>query len=112
MRKKLLLKDYKDICRKCEKRNSCTKICNKIEPYVNQDYKPLGEGHLLRNDIDEYYIQEQWKDIILEFKGEALKKVILELHEDGLNELEIAYHLSCSQPYIHNIISNYNKELA
>jgi len=36
-----------------------------------------------------------------------LKWLIIELHLQGRNECQIAYHLICSQPYIHRIIQEF-----
>ena len=48
-----------------------------------------------------------WEYSKSEYNPATLKKLIIELHLDGKNEMEIAYHLPCSQPYIHKIITKF-----
>ena len=108
MKKKYLLKDFKDICKKCPKRDSCTELCEKVEEYVNQDYVPRLGDRVLYNtrDVEENWVKEQWSDIIPNFEdSEILKQIILELHGDGYSEREIAEYVPCSNIYVHQVIA-------
>ena len=95
------------MCKNCEKRDTCTELCEKAELYADQDYVSRADGQFYTNELDEVWVKEQWKDVIPNFTdSKILKQIILELHEDGYSVREIAEYVPCNFQYVHKIISS------
>jgi len=103
------------LCETCEKREYCTELCPEAEAYVNQDHVP--QKHLIPSkpiklSMEDWYEQNTtWDYSGDKYTSSELKELIIKLHKDGLNQLEIAYHLPCSQQYIQQITSKIKTNL-
>ena len=96
------------LCRECPKKSGCIELCVEAEFYVDQDC--IGRKEMLPetgNFLDESVFDSVWDYQKDEYTSTVLKNLIIKLHIDGKNEMEIAYHLPCSQPYIHKIITKF-----
>uniref|UniRef100_A0A6M3KYD0 Uncharacterized protein n=1 Tax=viral metagenome TaxID=1070528 RepID=A0A6M3KYD0_9ZZZZ len=90
-----------NLCGKCKRYSICDKLCSKAEIYTNQDSKPNRELLLRRPEI--------WTNIgitegVDPISSEHLKQLIIDLHNDGMDDYEIAYHLPCTRQYITLIV--------
>jgi len=105
------MKDLKGMCAKCPKYETCDTLCDACEKYVSQDYVSRDDG-LHYGDIENKgeECKEFWGDINIA-DSDKLKRTIIRLYLDNKNEYEIAYHLSCSQQYIHKIIKRYKNKI-
>ena len=96
------------LCQECSKKSECVELCAEAELYVDQD---SGGRKEMLPETDNF-LDEGVFDSVLDYQKDEytsteLKKLIIKLHIDGKNEMEIAYHLPCSQPYIHKIITKF-----
>ncbi len=99
------------LCQECPDKPTCTELCEKAENFVGQDHVSQYEYLPDRADYIESVTSEP-ENIISDYQKDSysspeLKRLIIELYCDGKNECEIAYHLPCSQPYIHRIITKF-----
>ena len=99
------------LCQDCSKKPICTELCPEAENFVSQDHVSQYEYLPDRADYIESVTDEP-ENLISGYQKDSysppeLKRLIIELYCDGKNEYEIAYHLPCSQPYIHKIITKF-----
>ena len=95
------------ICTECDKRSTCQELCPEAEEYVNQDYvdqKEIRVSNDLLDTIPDLGVIES-KD---EYTPNELKVLILQLHSDGMSQVEISYHLPCSREYTGQVIREYS----
>ena len=103
------------LCKTCDKRDGCVKLCEDAEAYVSQDH--VSQRHLIPSkpielSTEDWYEQNtEWDYSKDDYTSNELKELIIKLHQDGLNQLEIAYHLPCSQQYIQQITSKIKTNL-
>ncbi len=93
-------------CNECQKRKTCTKLCDEVEEFVNQDHVPQTEKLLSTDYIDRMEEIADWPgcDISDPLK---LKLIIIQLYQDGLSNAEIAYHLPCDKSYISRVLTKF-----
>jgi len=99
--KNLKVATMKNHCFRCIYKSTCTSLCSLAETYVSQDSKPNKELLLRRPEI--------WTNIgttegVEPTSSEHLKQLIIDLHNDGMDDYEIAYHLPCTRRYITMIV--------
>jgi DNA-directed RNA polymerase specialized sigma subunit len=53
----------KELCNKCDKRLTCSKICKIVEEYINQDY--INQQELPIDDVDSYSTEDNilWENV-------------------------------------------------
>ena len=80
--------------------------------YINQDHvnKKRLEVYLDQQIIDKGNY-DAFPDPIRVKSPSHLKDLIIQLHLDGKNNLEIAYHLPCSIQYIRRVLLEYTNIL-
>lgn len=108
MGEKINKTDMLGFCSKCEKRDTCKKLCEKAEKYVNQDWYDFGTlDYVNIRDAENMNISEYetgpWDSNIDNYTSDGLKYIIIKLREDGLSFREIAYHLPCTRQYVSKI---------
>jgi len=91
------------LCKECNKRDRCVKLCKAAERYVNQDYIPFSELYL---DVDADYFPDStvWNLVDLE-NSNRLKTAIRRLSKDGKSTREIAYYVPCVQSYVVKVLN-------
>lgn len=102
--------EMRNYCGKCPKRNSCTKLCEEVKRYVNQDCAPMGAFIMDSTKIenfDESFFDP--KEPSKDYTSRQLKRLIIELYFEGKTQQEIAYHLPCSQSYISQTIKKFKE---
>jgi hypothetical protein len=101
-------KIMKGMCKKCDKRNECVKLCQKAEAYVNQDYLPQNE-YIPKVGLKGAMINETpWESINLD-NPSILKLTIIRLWKDGKSIRQILQYVPCHKTYIHEVIVKYRK---
>lgn len=94
------------LCKTCNKKDKCVKLCKKAEKYVNKDYVPFSELYL---DIDVDTIALEYEDSVWNLvdleNSNRLKTAIRGLRKDGKSTREIAYYVPCVQSYIVKVLS-------
>jgi hypothetical protein len=103
------------LCKECDKRPTCTELCEKTEEWVNKDHVPPHSGSESRVFYNSNVIKGYAGDLIWDYQKEKynpkqLKRLIIQLYKEGKSQTEIAYHLLCSQPYIFKIITKFKKK--
>ena len=104
------------LCETCDKRDVCVKLCEDAEAYVSQDH--VSQRHLIPSkpielSTEDWYCQNTVWDYSIQLspyhpkRSAQLKNLIIQLHQNGLNTYEIAYHLPCSRVYIQQIVSKF-----
>ena len=95
----------KGMCAECEKREFCVELCEKAERFVSSDYIPQ-TSDMIYKEITNTDKQTEWGVVNLNNTDRQIRTII-HLHLEKKSTREIAYHLSCSQPYIVKIIQKY-----
>lgn len=100
-----------ELCSTCDKRNSCEKLCKEAEKYVNQDYVPQTEFIINSKSIQPienlYDNDAIWNRVNIEKR--KLKRLIMQMLDDGKSTSEISYHLPCSTSYVRRIKRKWEK---
>ena len=95
------------LCCDCDKRDGCVELCYDMR----QELKTVtgGRRERLINKNDDMEQDAFYRDYTNAFKGESLKKVIIDLHNQGKTEREIAYYhgIGCGKTYVHYVIERY-----
>ena len=95
------------LCCDCDKRDGCVELCYDMR----QELKTVtgGRRERLINKNDDMEQDAFYRDYTNAFKGESLKKVIIDLHNQGKSVREIAYYhgVGCGKSYVQHIISEY-----
>ena len=94
------------LCQECPKKPGCKELCPEAVAYVNQDYVPPDEYVLSPEFIDRNFTGEDLKVGDFQkgtYSSAELKNLIRVLRIEGKSTREIAYHLQCSQQYIHRV---------
>lgn len=112
MGEKINKTDMLGFCAKCEKRDTCKRLCEKAEKYVNQDWYDFGTlDYVNIRDAENMNISEYeigpWDFNRDDYTSDGLKYIILKMLDDGLTQAEIAYHVPCTLPYINKISKKY-----
>ena len=94
------------ICTECDKRSTCQELCPEAEEYVNQDYVDQKEIQTSVDMLDMLPNLRMFRSK-KEYTPRELKVLILQLHSDGMSQLEIAYHLPCTHQYASKVILSY-----
>ena len=102
------------LCKNCFRKlhTGCDEVCCDLKIYLDIFSSSKATELCIDNiDIlsteDEDFESTTWAWCHNEYNTKTLKRLIIALHVDGKNEMEIAYHLPCSQPYIHKIITKF-----
>lgn len=94
------------LCKNCELRNSCKKLCDEAEKYVKQDY--VGKNHI------EYVPAEAMKDIPDQEwpTGLSTPEVIIQyFFKERMTQAEIAKKLKISRQCVSRNIKKYRDEI-
>ena len=91
------------ICDECDKRSTCQELCQEAEEYVNQDYVDQKDIQTSVDMLDMLPNLRMFRPK-KEYTPRELKELILILHNDGMSNHKISYHLPCSRTYIINIL--------
>lgn len=78
------LKDFKNFCERCPKRNTCIELCVAVETYAGQDYVPQKE--ILVPDIEKV-VGISWEDLI------PIRENILDVHA----WIDLVYHIKMTK---------------
>ena len=96
----------------CPKKQTCTELCYDMR----QELEKVTGGRCERfiSPKDDLEQDAFYRDYNNAFKGDDLKKVIIELFHSGKTEREIAYYhgVGCNHQYVHKVISAYKKSSA
>lgn len=99
------------MCGKCDKRDTCTELCQEAEEYASQDYTPIEEGLVYLNieNYDRYdaFGHDKRNSVNLDSPA-ILRGIIIALHLDGKNKKDIARYVPCSRRYVREIIWKFN----
>ena len=102
-------------CEKCDKKKTCTELCNLCEDYVSQDHVPIEEG-LVSINIENRENGVDWGFVDINeetpkrFVRARHRATIIGLHKDGKSVKDILYHVPYSQSQIYEIIEKYKKD--
>ena len=101
------------LCKTCDKRDACGKLCEDAKSYVNQDYVPITKqtpniGDSIYDFNDEESAWDYSKD---KYTSSELIDIIIKLHQNGLTPSEILYHLPCNKTYVYRIIQEFSTKL-
>jgi len=92
------------LCQDCSKKPTCLYLCPEAEAFVDQDAVVQSEFIPGNADVRDVGVDPFEYGLVIRNSGH-LKELILQMHQGGMNTLEIAYHLPCSQQYIWNVIN-------
>ena len=95
------------LCETCDKRESCVELCAEAEAFVNQDYIPIAHQTPTAGYTIDYFNDEEtvWDYSQNRPLPKGLKKLIRQLHKDGLSYRKIEYHLGVDKAYISRVLT-------
>ena len=93
------------LCNECDKKPTCTALCDEAEAYVKKGYGAQKEI-ITKQPLPDLAYDTAFDPMDFDkIPSGRMKRLIHQLHSDGLTLAEIAYHLPCSKPYILKVIS-------
>ena len=103
------------LCENCfRKLNSgCDEMCCDLKIYLDifvsppATELPIDDSDILSTE-DEDLEKTTWEYSKSEYNPATLKKLIIELHLDGLSVKDILYHLPCNKSYVYRIIQEFS----
>jgi DNA-directed RNA polymerase specialized sigma subunit len=114
----------KGLCSKCEKRDTCQKLCNEAELWVSQDWVKQTENIIYTDNIDSYSGENMWEFTRDEFSEENYnylittynftdkqKEVLYMLFIDGKRQFEIVDILNISKQAVRDFLVKIGKKL-
>ena len=97
------------LCEKCTKKATCGELCQEAEDFVGQDHGAQKEI-ITKQPLPDLAYDTAFDPMDLDkISSGRMKKLILQLHSDGLTGAEITYQLPCSRQYISKIILKNNR---
>ena len=101
----------KNMCSNCDDRNKCVELCKEAEKYADQDYVGGSPDVMDVENINVLDEDDIWSYTKYNYTQEELERLIIQLHKDGLDSFEIAYHVPYHPGSIRNIIKRYKKRV-